>query len=343
MRTKNCIKEVSIFVLLLFSIIDVNAQVNDAVRTVEKSNKDTIGWVRKGIFTFGGNEGFLHNAPSGGELASLVVYSGLHSTIIYYHNNNIWSNSFDMDYGLNYAYSTSFVPRKVNDDIDITSSYSTRIKKSKDFYLVGLVNFKSQFTKGYDYSTPDWAKNPISDFFSPAYVTAGIGAEYKKGEDLVLIVSPIAAREIFSSARYTSLSSSGAFGIDSGKTSSFEFGAYFSGSFKKNFSKNLVFTTRLDLYNDYLAKNTVASDGRVVKRDNPGNIQAYWANLLVLKSYKNISTTVGLTIGYNNNIPYSNTYLDKTTNTIVNKNQPGENLGWLQVSQIFVLGVAYKF
>ena len=69
----------------------------------------------------------------------------------------------------------------------------------------------------------------------------------------------------------------------------------------------------------------------------------YWDNLLVLKAYKSLSATFGLTLAYDNNIPYSKTYVDKTTSNVVEKKQPGENLGWMQVSQIFNFGIAYKF
>jgi len=338
-------------VAVLFSIFCMGhsyAQIkstDDVKKSLQTTNKDTIGWVHSGIFTFGINEGFLHNWAAGGEIASLAVNSVFHANLTHFHNNNVWTNNLELAYGLNYAYSTSFVPRKTDDRIDFTSNYGTQLKNSKEFYLAGLFNFKSQFTHGYDYTIPDWQQNPTSTFMSPAYLTLALGMEYRKGEDLSLFLSPVAGREILSSSKYTSLSSQGAFGIDSGKTSKFQFGAYFSGRYKKNITKAMTFSTRLDLYSNYLAKNTTDASGNIIKKDNPGNIQVYWDNLFVLKAYKNFSVTLGLTIAYDNNFPYSSTYLDKTTTppTVTKKNQPAEGLGWVQLNEIFALGLSYKF
>lgn len=326
------------------SFAQVGKSTDDIKKSLQTTNKDTVAWMHSGIFTFGLNEGSLHNWAAGGEIASLVVNSVFHGNLTHFQHNNIWSNNLDLAYGLNYAYSNSFVPRKTDDRIDFTSNYGVKLKNSKDFYISGLFNFKSQFTQGYDYTQASWEKNPTSDFLSPAYLTLAAGGEYRKGENLSLFLSPIAAREVLASSRFTSLSSQGAFGIDSGKTSKFQFGAYFSGRYKTNVSKKITFATRLDLYCNYLAKNTVGPDGVIIKKDNPGNIQVLWDNLVVWKAYKSVSVTFGLTLVYDNNFPYSTTYLDKTTNTVVSKSdQPGNNLGWLQISQIFTFGLSYKF
>jgi hypothetical protein len=318
-------------------------KVDDVKKSLETQNKDTVAWIHSGIFTVGANEGFLHNWAAGGEVASLAVNSVFHGDLTYLNHGSIWSNSLDLAYGLNYAYSNSFVPRKTDDRIDFTSKFGSRLKNSTDFFYTALFNFKSQFTKGYDYTIPGWQHMPTSDFMSPAYLTLALGMEYKKGADLSLFLSPLAGREILASSVYTSMSPQGAFGIDSGKTAKFQLGAYFSGRYKTNISKSIAFSSRLDLYSNYLAKDTKDTAGRVIKKDNPGNIQILWDNLFVLKAYKSLSLTFGLTMAYDNNIPFSKTYLDKTTNTIVDKNQPGEDLGWLQISQVFTFGIAYKF
>ncbi len=324
-----------------------NAQVSKSTDDLQKSltisGKDTVCWVHSGVFTVGINEGFLHNWAAGGEIAALAVNSVFHGNLTHYHHNLVWSNNLDVAYGLNYAYSNGFVPRKTEDRVDFTSNFGTRIKNSKDFYFAGLFNVKSQFTKGYDYSMNGWERNPTSDLFSPTYLTLAAGIKYDKNDVFNLFFSPLAARDIMASSRYTSLSAAGAFGIDSGKNSKFQLGAYFSGRVKKKINKNLLFTTRLDLYSNYLAKDTKDASGLTVKRDNPGNVQIFWDNLFVLKAYKNLSLTFGLTLAYDNNFPYSSTYVDKVSGLVVNKDQPGGNLGWVQLNQVFTFGIAYKF
>ena len=318
-------------------------KVDDVKKSLETENKDTVAWIHSGIFTLGINEGFLHNWSAGGEIASLAINSIFHGNITYLNHGSIWSNSLDLAYGLNYAYSNSFIPRKTDDRIDFTSKFGSRLKNSTDFFYTALFNFKSQFNEGFDYTIPGWQHTPTSDFLSPAYYTLALGMEYRKGADISLFLSPLAAREITAASRFTSMSPQGAFGIDSGKTSEFQLGAYFSGRYKVNINKNILFSTRLDLYSNYLAKDTKDTAGNTIKKDNPGNIQVLWDNLFVLKAYKNLSLTFGLTLAYDNNIPYSKTYIDKTTNAVINKDQPGESLGWVQLSQVFTFGIAYKF
>ena len=338
-------KRILLPVILLMSATNILAQVgktDDVKKSLSTTNKDTVCWEHGGIFTLGINEGFLHNWAAGGEVASLSINSVLHGNITYYHHSSVWTNNLDLAYGLNYAQSTGFLPKKTDDRIDFTSNFGSRLNNSKNFYFAGLFNFKSQFTKGYDYSDTAWMRNPKSTFMSPAYLTLAAGMEYKRGEALSLFLSPIAGREVLSDKKYTSFSKTGAFGIDSGKTSKFQLGAYFSGRYKKDLSKRTQFSTRLDLYCNYLAKDIKDDSGKVIKKDNPGNIQVYWDNLLVFKAYKSLSFTFGLTVVYDNNFPYTKTTTNSAGAT-VNKDQPGNDLGWVQINQVFSVGIAYKF
>jgi hypothetical protein len=331
-----------VFSLPAFSQQGDAMKTDDVKKALEVENKDTVAWIRGGILSIGANEGFLHNWAAGGEVASLAVNGVFHGSIVRLHHSHVWSNSLDLTYGLTYNYSNYFIPRKVSDRIDFTSRYGHKLPSSEHMYFSGLFNFRSQFTKGYDYTIDNWAKYPTSKFLSPAYLTLAIGMEYRRGGDLSLFLSPLAGREILSDVYYTSLSRQGAFGIDSGKTSKFQFGAYFSGKYKTNLSKNILFQTRLDLYSNYLAKDQVDASGNIIKKDNPGNIQVYWDNFFVFKTFKSLSFTLGLTMIYDNNFPYSKTYVDKVTGKVVEKDLPGDNLGWMQINQVFTLGLAYK-
>ena len=326
--------------LALFS----NAQVvktDDVKKSMETTNKDTVAWIHGGVFNVGANEGFLHNWAAGGELASLTLNGIFSGHLDHLNNQKIWSNNLDLTYGLTYFYSSGFLPHKTDDRIDFTSKYGVRID-SQNFYITGLFNFKSQFTKGFDYTMPKWDTMSTSKFLSPAYFTAALGMEYRKGSDVSLFLSPAAARLTIVDQQYTSRSKEGAFGVGYNKTSSFQFGAYFSGRYIANIKKNMTYKTRLDLYTNYLAKDTKDSVGNVVKRDNPGNISFLFDNLFSWKLTRSFGITIGATFIYDNNLPYSKTYVDNTGTTI-NKNLPGDELGWLQMKQIFSLGLEYKF
>ena len=303
--------------------------------------KDTVCWLHSGILTLGVNQGFLHNWSAGGEIASLTIDGLVSGNITRLYHRHIWSNSLDANYSLFYAYSNHFVPKKVDDRIDFTSKYGVRIDTS-NFFFTGLLNFKSQFTKGYDYSVPNWDTFSTSKFGAPAYFTLAAGGEYRRGSWLSLFVSPLAARVTTATRYYTDRSAQGMFGIDSGKTARFELGAYFSGRYTHDFSKKVSFKTRLDLYTNYLAKNKKDAVGNIVSHDNPGNIDVLWDNLLSVKISKYFDAVIALTAIYDNDLPYQDTYKD-ATGADIKKDEPATGLGWWQVKEVFTLGFSYKF
>ena len=330
-------KKLLLIATLIFSVQVTYAQVgkiDDVKKSLETTNKDTIAWVHGGVLDIGANEGFLHNWSAGGELASLSVNGLFSGYLNKLHNQDVWSNNLDLAYGLNYAYSTGFKPHKTDDRIDFTSKYGIK-HDSSNFYFTALFNFKSQFTKGYNYTLPHFDSVSTSKFMSPAYFTTAIGMEYRRGSDISLFLSPIAGRLTLADKFYTSMSNQGAFGVPQYKTSYLQFGAYFSGRYVWNIGKKAIFKTRLDMYSNYLAKDTKDSTGKVIKKDNPGNISFLFDNLLAYKISKFFNITVGATFMYDNNIPY--------IVTPQNKDQPGSNLGWLQLNQTFSLGIEYKF
>lgn len=332
-------------IVCIFAITQSYAQlkkVDDVQKALETTNKDTIAWAYGGVMDIGINEGFLHNWAAGGELASLTVNGIFSGHLDRLHKRDIWSNNLDMTYGLTYAYSQDFLPHKTDDRIDFTSKYGYRMDTVKNFYFTTLFNFKSQFTKGYDYTNPNWRNVPTSTFFSPAYFTTAIGFEYRKGSDISLFLSPFAARLTLADKDYTQ-GPDGAFGIPHDKTSYYELGAYFSGRYQTTINKKLTLKTRVDLYCNYLAKNTKDSTNTyVIKKDNPGNISVLFDNLVSWKVSKFFNFIIGATFIYDNNIPYVSTYVN-TAGVTVQKDDPGKGLGWLQVKQVFTLGFEYKF
>ncbi len=332
---------IQIFILAITCSINSFAQVSkldDITKSMETTNIDTIAWVHGGFLNIGANEGFLHNWSAGGELGSLAVNGIFSGHLDRLHNRVIWSNNLYISYGLNYTYSTGFLPHKTDDRIDFTSKYGQRLDSGKYLYLTCLFNFKSQLTKGYDYTLKNWDSSSSSKFLSPAYFTLALGLEYRRGSDVSLFLSPMAGRVTLADKFYTSQSPLGAFGIAYNKTAYYQFGAYFSGRYVYNISKRAQYRTRLDLYSNYLAKDTRDSTGTVIKKDNPGNIAVLFDNLLAWKVSKFLNLTLGATFIYDNNIPYS-----KYDATGAEKNLPGNNIGWLQINQVFTLGMEYKF
>ncbi len=316
---------------------------DDIKKKLTVEGKDTVAWVYGGVGAIGLNQAFLHNWAAGGEVLSLTVngtFSGYLNRIWHKH---IWTNNLDMTYGLMYAYSNQFVPRKIDDRFDFTSKYGYQLDEKGKLYLSGLLNFRTQFTQGYDYTLPDWKNVPTSDRFSPAYLTLALGIEYREGTHYSLFFSPVAARFTFADSYFTTRVPEGAFGIEFGKTSRFELGAYFSGRYQTEIDKKLLFKTRLDLYANYLAKDHKDAAGNVVKKDNPGNVDILWDNFFSYKLNKYMGVTIGVTTIYDNDLPYADTYQDTNTGATVKKEEPGMGFGWWQIKQLLSIGLEYRF
>lgn len=310
------------------------------VQRVEDKNVDTIAWIKNANIYLGANQGLLHNWAAGGELASLAVNGVFNGNIVRYYNKHVWTNTLDANYAMFYAFSNSFQPRKTDDRLDFTSKYGYRLgDSSSHFYISGLVNAKTQFSKGYNYDLPNWRDSSTSGFLSPLYVLVSPGLEFRKGSTLSIFLSPAAIRTTFVSREYTSRSEVGAFGVPYNKVMRYEVGAYLSGRFQKDLTKNITYRGRLDLYSNYLAKNTYDASGNLIKKDNPGNIDILIDNFIAFKFFRYFSANFGLTAIYDNDVPF--VPLKDATGKPVQ--EPLRGLGWWQIKQTFTLGFTYKF
>jgi hypothetical protein len=153
-----------------------------------------------------------------------------------------------------------------------------------------------------------------SDFLAPAYVLLSEGMDYKPNDNFSFFISPITARELL--VLNDSLASVGAFGVDSGKRSRFELGAFASINYTANISKTSIYKTKMDLFSDYLNK--------------PQNISIYWTNILAVKVTRLIAMNLSLTAIYDDNI--------KSTKSDGTAGGPK-----VQLQEIIGIGLAYKF
>lgn len=294
----------------------------------KKSKAEKEGWTTQGLLNIGLNQGMLENWAAGGERYSLAINGVFNGFATKINGNKLWENTLDMFYGLNYVASNGFVPRKIDDRIDFSSRYGfnpkswTNKKLLKHTYLMGLARLQTQFSKGYNYEDPAWQSindgEGISNFLSPLYGTFALGAEYRPNKNFSVFVSPAAARVILADAVHTSLSSDGAFGIDSGKTSVFQFGAYLSARYSVALSKSIDYRTRLDLYSNYLKE--------------PDHIDVLWDNIIAFKISKYLGGSLGVTMVYDHDVPGQ-----------LNEQGEANALGWTQLKQVLNLGFQYKF
>ncbi len=203
------------------------------------------------------------------------------------------------------------VVRKSDDRIDLLSKYGYQLHKQ--WYLSGLFNLRTQFSKGYSY-TDNNSKVLTSDFFAPAYILLSPGITYQPCNNFSVFVSPVTARWVI--VNNDSLSAAGAYGVDPGKKSKVEVGAFASVSYKADLSKSASFQGRLDLFSNY--------------QHDPQDIDVYWTNMLLVKVTKVITMNLNVDMIYDNDI--------KTVKSDGSIGGPS-----LQLKELMGIGLAVKF
>lgn len=198
----------------------------------------------------------------------------------YKKNRHLWQNRLELAYGLNKTKSDG--TKKTNDNIYLSSIYGYQLVKN--VYLSGLMNFQTQFAKGYDYNVnPDTF---ISRFMSPGYLMIGAGLTWTPKTWFTATFSPATWRGTFVSSNI--LSAQGDFGVTPGKHLFSEFGANLRMETTYEFLKNMTVYSRLDLFSNYLEK--------------PQNVDVNWIVQLNMTINKWFSANIRTNMIYDDNI-----------------------------------------
>lgn len=280
--------------LLFFSIffaVDAMAQEipvivlpNEVFRTIKKQKDpvDTIAWVmkRSGSNKLTVNQGSLKNWAAGGDEFSLAINNYFNYFLYYKNGRNSWDNNFDFYFGLLQA--TSLGTRKNDDRLDLLTKYGYNF--DGNWYLAGLFNFRSQLFDGYTYSGN--TSSFSSTLLSPAYFTLSAGFDYKPNPELSVFLSPITSRSVVIANDF--LAQKGVYGVDSGRHYKMQIGFFNSVNFKKDFTENIGYKGRLDLFSDYSS--------------HPENIDVFMTNALLLKVNKYLTLSYNLDLIYDDDV-----------------------------------------
>ena len=277
-------------------------------RSIKKDPNDTIPktWHTGGIYGLTVSEATLNNWAAGGEDFSLSVNSLLSLFAFYKKGKNSWDNTFDFTLG--YVKTTSLGGRKNDDRFDLFSKYGHQITSKLN--AGAIFDLRSQFFKGYLFG--DNTKTHVSGFLSPGYLLLGVGLDYKATKDLSIFFSPATARWVI--VKDTAFSNHGMYGVEPGESTAFEFGAFATINYLKEFNKYITYKGRLDLFSNYL--------------HNPQNIDIYMSNLLNAKLGRVFSVAWSLDLVYDDDVRLFGK----------NKRSPA-----LQIKSLIGLGLILKF
>jgi len=280
-------------------LINVQAQGTQKVAgDLKNYNKeDTVqGWKHSGISSLAFGQTSLQNWVAGGN----NTVSGdfvLNASMNYLNDKVFWDNNLSLEYGLVYSSVSDWM--KAADKMNLTSIAGRKI--SKTWSVSALLNFYTQFTKGYNYPDRD---HYISTFMAPGYLDLALGFSYKPNKNYSVFLSPASERAIF--VLNDSLSNNGAFGVDPGKKTKFETGAYLLANTSQTLLTDLNLISTLDLFTPYTK--------------DFGNIDINWNLLLSYKINKLLTANLNTTLRY-----YE------------------KELQKIQFKEIFGLGLTYQF
>lgn len=252
-------KKIALFCLLLIGGTNMFAQ------EAEEEKKDENGWHKAGAISLMFSQASFNDEWTGGGTSNYATNLKFNYDFNYRYNKLTVDNRIVADYGLTKNKGEEY-QRKTNDRLELNSIIGTKVKDTNWYYSFFL-NFKTQFSDGYDYEKDDddvLQRTRKTDFFSPAYLQFGPGMLWKKNDNLKVNISPFAARFTFVKKDFTRVGNDPDaiaefnedkyFGVEANKTTNFELGASINAYAKFDIIENVSLENILALYSDYLEK-----------------------------------------------------------------------------------------
>lgn len=186
---------------------------------------------------------------------------------------------------------------KSDDLLHWASVYGKEFKNNSKWYKAGIFDLRTQIANGFDAD-----RNKISTTFTPAYILAGVGFQYRPNNKFYLTLLPIAAKFTLIPGRDNITND---YGIEAGKKSRSELGFDAIANYSTTINERISWQSRLEFFGSYT--------------HNPGNIDIFFDNYFIA------SVTDWLGVTFSVNMMYDD---DASTQ--------------VQIKQIFGAGLTFK-
>ena len=286
-------KNLLLLLLLLLPFMSFSQE-----NVLSEESKD--GWKKSGKITLLINQSAFSNWQAGGD-NNFAGNLNLNYDLNYLSGDWSLDNKILASYGL--TNSKDDGTRKTDDRLELNSILGKKLKESwsASFFM----NFKTQFTDGYDYEDDFMDQNPTlsnedfptSGFFKPAYWSFGSGLLWKKNDNLYFNISPLTAKFTFITSEiytynedtqlYESSNDIETFGVDPGDSFLVEFGFNARAYYKFDIMNNISMENILNLFSNYI--------------DKPQNIDLDYTLNLVMKINDVFTTNLTFQTIYDDN------------------------------------------
>lgn len=312
------------FVILLMALSTWSfAQMDEAKKALESTSKlyeelpDSAVWDWGGMFGAQFGQTALVNWAQGGNSQLAINFSG-NVYANYRNKRQVWDNLFIGNWGLNRFQGQE--PQINTNLLEINSLYGYKMKGP--WFASALMNFRSQFTWGFDY--PDDApKIFTSKFGAPAFLQMALGVDYKPNEVFSAFLSPAAGK--FTFVRADERIDETRFGVQEGRIFRGEFGAMARFQLKKEIFKNVNLISILQLFNNYTDPN----------KDNRKNFDVDWQTGIDLKVNSWLSASIFTHVIYDQDILIP---VDRSGDGEIDGKGPRT-----QLRNVLTVGLSYKF
>lgn len=286
--------------------------------TAEATAQPASKW-KTGVFTsLTVNQITLKNWAAGGKNSFTGTWFA-NGYANYKSDKATWDNTLELGYGIMRYKGEDF--QKSEDKIHLSSVYGYDAARQKLFYS-GLLDFKTQFGKGYKY---DVDTTLVSKFMSPGYLNFSLGMLYKPNDRLSIYLSPVAAKlTIVGDTVFATT-----YGVDEGENVRGEFGATAKVTYKHpDIVKNVDYYFRGDFFTNW--------------KDHPEHIDCDIETGFNLKVNDWLTALIKVNLLFDDDIKYKEQYTvtaDDGTTTIITRERGAR----LQCKELLGFGLSFKW
>ncbi len=223
---------------------DVKVANNMTIPKVEKAEVKKKTWTVGGKNSLTMSQTSYSNWAAGGQNSLSGVIAGTF-WLKHAHKKFSWESGLDLAYGTLYQYEESD-RRKTDDKIECSTKLGYAASKHWNYTV--LLQFKSQFDKGYKSYPIEDKQAYTSMFMSPGYLTFSIGMDYKPNKELSVYLSPLSLRNTI--VLDDTLSNKGAFGVKHGSHIYSEYGAMVKATYHKTFFEKVQVKSKVELFSN---------------------------------------------------------------------------------------------
>jgi hypothetical protein len=205
-------------------------------------------WELQGNAYAGFTQTYINDYWSQGGKSSASALTTFNYDVKYVKNKIKWDSSFDLKLGLVY-----YIPEeetetqrnwhKNTDNVELNSRFG--YSAFKKWYYSADANFKTQLFDGYKNVNDT---EPLSSFFSPAYLTFSAGMEYKPNKNFGTFVAPISLKTTYVTDPDIDETK---FGLNEGDTQHSRIGLVGKLDYKEELFENVSLKTKNSIFINY--------------------------------------------------------------------------------------------